>query len=499
MTAVQTVNPATDETATTEAAEATTEQVAAACAAAAQAASEFTEGGRALRTALLRAVAVALEDRRAEIIDIGIRETALTEQRLAGELNRTVYQARFFADLVAEGSYLEATIDHAGDSPMGPAPDLRRMLVPIGPVAVFGAGNFPLAFSVPGGDTVSALAAGCPVVIKAHESHPLLSLATHAALQEAVAAVGAPEAVTALVFGRKAGVDLVSDPAITAVTFTGSLGGGRALMDAISARPQPIPFYGELASLNPVVITAAAAAARGGELAQQLIASVTGSGGQLCTKPGLVLIPADAAGDRLVADAVRTLAGTGAQILLNRNIYQSYGETKPGQGMRVIGEGGMPSNVGYSVSPRLLEVAADDLVVAEVEECFGPTTIVVRYQAGEELDVLGALPGSLTGTIHAEPDEREVVSALTQTLAPKVGRLLYAGFPTGVHVGWAQNHGGPWPSTNTQHTSVGATAIRRFLRPVTWQSAPEWLLPDELRDDFDGIPRRVDGVVQAAR
>ncbi|AQA07208.1 aldehyde dehydrogenase (NADP(+)) [soil metagenome] len=499
MTVVQTVNPATDESTTTTASEATTEQVAAACAAAASAAREYADGGREMRAALLRAAADALEARRAEIIDIGIRETALTEQRLGGELNRTVYQARFFADVVEEGSFLEAVVDHATDTPMGPAPDLRRMLVPIGPVAVFGASNFPLAFSVPGGDTMAALAAGCPVVIKAHESHPLMSLTTHAALQEAAEAVGAPQGVTGLVFGRQAGLDLVSDPAITAVTFTGSLGGGRALMDAIAARPQPIPFYGELASLNPVIITTGAAAACGADLAQQLIASVTGSGGQLCTKPGLVLVPADTAGDTLVSEAVRLLAGASAQTLLNRNIYQAYSTAEPGAGMRVIGEGGAPDTIGLSVSPRLLEVSACDLVATDIEECFGPTTIVVRYQQGEDLDLLNALPGSLTGTIHAEPAERDTISQLTQVLAPRAGRLLYAGFPTGVHVGWAQNHGGPWPSTNTQHTSVGATAIRRFLRPMTWQSAPEWVLPTELRDDFHAVPRRVDGVLQVAR
>lgn len=498
MTAVVSIDPATNESTATTAAEATSDQVAEICAAAARVARDFSDGGRELHAELLQAIADALESRRSDIVEVGIRETALTEQRLNGELNRTVYQARFFADVVREGSFLEATVDHAADSPMGPGPDLRRMLVPIGPVAVFGASNFPLAFSVAGGDTVSALAAGCPVVIKAHESHPLMSLITHAALREAAAAVGVHDGAMSLVFGRQAGLDLVANPAIAAVTFTGSQRGGKAIMDAICSRPQPIPFFGELASLNPVVITAAAAKARGAQLAAQLITSVTGSGGQLCTKPGLVLVPAGAEGDPLAAEAVRLLTEADAQTLLNRNIFEAYNHFVPGAGMRVIGEGCEPGGSGLSVSPRLVEVDASELDVAQIEECFGPTTIVVRYRPGQELGVLDGLPGSLTGTIHAEPDERELIAELTQRLSPKSGRLLYAGFPTGVHVSWAQNHGGPWPSTNTQHTSVGATAIRRFLRPMTWQSAPEWLLPRELRDDFCDVPRRVDGVMQVS-
>src|SRR5699024_2496848 len=218
-------------------------------------------------------------------------ETAIPEARINGELTRTAYQARFFADVISDGAYLEATIDHAGDTPMGPGPDLRSMLVPTGPVAVFGASNFPLAFSVPGGDTVSALAAGSPVVLKAHSSHPRLSQLTFRLLKQAAEEAGAPDGTIGMVYGTAAGGALVAHPAITAVGFTGSLSGGQALLSIIDGRESPIPFYGELSSLNPLIVSTGAAAARGTDIASGLIASFTTSGGQLCTKPGVVFVP----------------------------------------------------------------------------------------------------------------------------------------------------------------------------------------------------------------
>ncbi|EXG81242.1 aldehyde dehydrogenase (NADP(+)) [Cryptosporangium arvum] len=462
--------------------------------AAAAAAPELDALGRAGRARLLRAAADEIETRRDALIATAARETHLGEARLNGEVTRTAYQLRVFADVLDEGSYLEATIDHAGDTPMGPGPDLRRLLVPLGPVAVFGASNFPLAFSVPGGDTASALAAGCPVVLKAHESHPDTSVSAFEALQAAVAAVGAPAGTVGLVHGREAGAELVTDPRITAVGFTGSLGGGQALRALIETRPEPIPFYGELASLNPLVVTPAAAAARAESIADGLVAAVTGSLGQLCTKPGLIFVPADPGGDALVARMAAALAEVPAGPLLNDRVAEGFAtigtalRSRPGVATAATG-------TGEGALPALLTVEATHFTADLAEECFGPLALLVRYESEKELvEVLSTLPGSLTGTIHsADGDD---LAPLLAVLRPRAGRLLFDAYPTGVLVAWAQTHGGPWPSTNTVHTSVGPTAIRRFLRPLTWQNAPEHVLPEELRDGFRGIPRRVDGVLR---
>jgi len=478
--------------------ETTTDEVARLARAAAAAAGPFEAAGRGFRATLLRAIADELESRRDLIVATADRETAIGPTRLNGELTRTVYQARLFADVLDEGSYLEATIDHATDTPMGPGPDLRRLLVPIGPVAVFGASNFPLAFSVPGGDTVSALAAGNPVVVKAHSSHPATSLAAFEAMTTAARRVDAPEGVLGIVFGQAAGAALVADPHIKAVGFTGSLGGGQALLDIISRRDEPIPFYGELSSLNPVVVTAEAAAARGEAIGTALAESFTVSAGQLCTKPGLVFVPRGDAGDTLAAAAAAAVGDAGAPVLLNERIFSSFGEiSSRAEGLNavsVLARGGAPTEEGFAVAPLLLSIPAAELTTRATEECFGPMTIIARYDNTDELHTaIAALPSSLTGTIHAEDGEIERVSELTAILRAKAGRVLYNGYPTGVLVSWAQTHGGPWPATNTLHTSVGTTAIRRFLRPVTWQNAPEFALPAELRDSYDTIPRRIDG------
>ncbi|MPY47777.1 aldehyde dehydrogenase (NADP(+)) [Streptomyces acidicola] len=489
------INPATG-TEVEEVATATSyEELEEVCRSAAAAFVQLAERDRAFPGELLRTMADAMAARRADIVSLGVRETGLPRARLEGELTRTVYQARLFADVVDEGGHLEVTIDHAGDTPMGPRPDLRRMLVPTGPVAVFGASNFPLAFSVPGGDTMSALAAGCPVVVKAHDSHPALSVMMHGILSAAAYDAGAPAGTIGLVHGREAGARLVQHPAISAVGFTGSLDGGRALMRLIEQRQTPIPFFGELASLNPVVVTQAAAAARGTTIAEDLVLSLTGSGGQLCTKPGLVLVPQGPAGDALVNTAGNLIADRPAATLLNEGIRDGYEETSAElrriPGFRVVAEGERPSGSGFAVAPRLLAVEARDLVGSQVGECFGPTTVIVRYAEADLAGIIVSLPGSLTATIHSEPSED--IRAIVRALLPKAGRLLFNGFPTGVSVSWAQHHGGPWPATNSQHTSVGTTAIRRFLRPVTWQSAPVEVLPHELHDAYTSIPRRVDG------
>jgi NADP-dependent aldehyde dehydrogenase len=493
MTDVVSIDPRTAEVVEVVATEHSTADVARACESAAAAVRTLDELGRAGRAAMLRAMARELEAHDDEIVRLADRETAIGE-RLGVELKRTVFQLRLFADVLDDGAYLEATIDHAGDTPMGPRPDLRRMLVPIGPVAVFGASNFPLAFSVPGGDTASALAAGCPVVIKAHASHPATSQLCFELLERA-----APEGVVSLVHGLQAGADLVAHPAIQAVGFTGSLGGGKALLEIITGRPQPIPFYGEMSSINPVVVTEAAAADRGAQIAAGLVGSFTMGAGQLCTKPGVALLPAGAAGDGVVSTMSDALADVPDQVLLNERIRDTYAagtsRLRAAPGVRVLrGSTAEPAEGGYRAGAQLVEVEAGRLDGEIASERFGPVIVIARYGGEEDLRAaLAALPGSLTATVHSGPGDEHLVDRLSVALRERAGRLIYDGYPTGVAVAWAQHHGGPWPSTNSLHTSVGPTAIRRFLRPVTWQNAPAHVLPAELRDDNVDLPRRVDG------
>jgi NADP-dependent aldehyde dehydrogenase len=444
------------------------------------------------RAAWVRAVADALDADADTLVELAARETALpTSPRLAGEVARTTAQLRLFARVVEEGSYLEAAIDHPDPSTTPPTPDLRRVLRPIGPVAVFAASNFPFAFSVAGGDTASALAIGCPVVVKAHPGHPETSRRTAEVVSAALAAAGAPDGVFALVEGFEAGLALVDHPAIRAVGFTGSVRGGRALFDRAAARPDPIPFYGELGSLNPVVVTPGADAARGAALAEGLAGSFQLGAGQFCTKPGVVLLPHGstleaalpahlAPQPRLLTPAIAEGFAAGAERVSNLDGVEVVATGEAGDGPAPL--------VAATDAPTLLR-HADELL----EEVFGPFTLLVRCADEAERDaVLDAMPGSLSATVHREPGED--VGALVGRLEELAGRVLFAGWPTGVAVSWAQQHGGPWPSSTSQFTSVGATAVRRFQRPVTYQDAPAELLPAALRDDNPlGIPRRVDG------
>jgi len=466
---------------------------------AAEAAPSWAAAGRAARADACEAIAAALEDDGAAIVTAAAEESHLPEAAMRGELARTAYQWRFFADVVREGSYLEAAVDHPRDTPMGPQPDLRRMLEPIGPVAVFGASNFPLAFSTAGGDTASALAVGCPVIAKTHPSHPRTSDLVAAAVTRALESSGAPAGAFATVEGFDEGIALVEHPQVRAVAFTGSLGGGRALLDRITARPTPIPFYGELSSINPVVVLDGAARERAADIAQGLVASFTGRGGQLCTKPGLAFVPAGPAGDALVEAAVAATGGVGGMRLLNDGIQTAYASRVGGYAadprVRVLARG--TAGDDGTVTPALLETDAGRIDGDLAEECFGPTTLVARYGSLEEVyAAVSRLHGSLTGTVHHGTGEDELLSEVLERLRPMAGRLIVGGFPTGVHVAWAQHHGGPWPATNTLHTSVGATAVRRFLRPVAWQNAPESALPVELRDAAHLVPVRVDGRLQ---
>lgn len=470
-----------------------------ACVAAARAAAGWAKTSRADRAAALRTIADALEARRDDIVPRADRETALGEGRLAGELTRTCYQLRLFAEVLMEGSYLEAAIDHAGDTPMGPRPDLRRMLIPLGPVAVFGASNFPLAFSVPGGDTASALAAGCPVVVKAHPAHPRTSQLCFDIMSGALASVLGTEhhGVLGIVHGEQAGVDLVEHPAIRAVGFTGSLAGGRFLADRAAGRADPIPFYGELGAVNAVVVSPSAAAVRGTGIGTGLAGSALLGAGQFCTKPGLAFVPAGPGGDAL-RDAVIAEASGKSFTMLTDRIAAGYRH-----GAQKLHEAGSPNLIATdpaeeAVTATVLEIELAQFAGNDVflDEVFGPLTVLVRYTDLDDLlPVLRALPGALTATMHVEPDD-PAAGALAEVLRDVAGRLVFNGFPTGVAVSWAQHHGGPWPATNSIHTSVGTTAIRRFLRPIAWQNAPDAVVPVELRDDYNEIPRRIDGVLR---
>ena len=476
----------------------------------AAAASGLAGSSRADRARWIRAIADALDDHRDELVGLAHDETHLSHARLTGEVTRTVTQLRFFAGVVDEGSYLEATIDSPDPSLIPPRPDLRRMLRPIGVVAVFAASNFPFAFSVVGNDTASALAAGCPVVVKAHPGHPELSRRVAGIARDALAASGAPTDALVLVEGVEAGVELVRHPLVAAVGFTGSTRGGRALFDLAAARPAPIPFYGELGSINPVVITPGAAADDVTGLAAGLAASFTRDGGQYCTKPGLVFVPA---GTGFEAALARAASESPGQQLLTTGMTEAFARGSEALGGRddveVLVAGARPGAAATTdvapdgSSPTVVATNAAAFLAdpeAFLEEHFGPLTVVVGYSdadPGGDLDhALAALEGSLTGTVrHGASDDPELLDRLTAALSAVAGRVLYDGWPTGVAIAWAQHHGGAWPaSTASVHTSVGATAIRRWLAPVAYQDAPQSVLPLELRDGNPlGIPRREDG------
>jgi NADP-dependent aldehyde dehydrogenase len=500
MTIVMTTDPRTNTKEATGISESSARDVDGACRRAADAGPALADMGRLGRAAMLEAMARGLESEGDDIVHTADRETALGLPRLTGELARTCHQLRLFADVLVDGGYLEATIDHAHDSAMGPLPDTRRMLVPVGPVVVFGSSNFPLAFSVPGGDTASALAAGCPVIVKAHEAHPLTSQLCAQVLREAAGAAGAPAGTVELVFGMSAGAQAVAHPAVRAAGFTGSMSGGRALMEIAQSRPHPIPFFGELSSTNPLVVTASAAAERGETIGSGIAASALLGAGQFCTKPGVVLMPADESGEATIAAMSRTFRDAAPAPLLTRRVADGYAEglneLAAHPAVTVVVGSATDSVTDLIATPALMRCRAADLEADMMKECFGPSTLVVTYGSVDELvAVLADLPGSLTSTIHSNTDETDLRARLVTALHDTTGRFVFDGYPTGVAVNWAQHHGGPWPSTNTSHSSVGATAIRRFLRPMAWQAAPVDIIPFELRDDAIDIPRRVDGVI----
>lgn len=462
----------------------------------------FRDLPAARRAAFLRAVADGIEALGETLVERATAETALPAGRVRNERGRTTGQLRAFADLLDEGSWVDARIDR-GDPQRQPAakPDLRRMLVPLGPVVVFGASNFPLAFSVAGGDTASALAAGCPVVVKAHPAHPGTSELVARALLGAAREHGLPDGVFSLVHGPRpaTGLALVTHPLTRAVGFTGSWRAGRALMDAASARSEPIPVFAEMGSVNPFVVLPGAAARDPEGVAALLFGSCTLGVGQFCTQPGLVLaLEADAR--PLAAALGRLAAAATAEAMLYDGIADVYTAAVDRRaalpGVELVGRA--PLGNDGTGAPAVL-YADGAAVLAEpdlLDELFGPAALVVGASDAEALAELAArLPGQLTATLHATAGDLVEHAGLVRHLERKVGRLLFGGVPTGVEVAPAMQHGGPYPaSSDVRTTSVGTAAIQRFVRPICYQDAPEAVLPVELRDGNPaGILRFVDG------
>jgi NADP-dependent aldehyde dehydrogenase len=426
------------------------------------------------------------------LIERASRETALPNQRFVGERARTCGQLHMFADLLDEGSWVDARIDHAiPEREPIPKPDVRSMLRPLGPVAVFCASNFPLAYSVAGGDTASALAAGCPVIVNAHTAHPGTAEIVGLAVSNAVRECGLPEGTFSLLFssGYDIGQALVKHPAIKAVGFTGSRKGGRTLMDIAAARPEPIPVYTEMSSVNPTFILPSAVKERGDAIAAGLHASVTGGVGQFCTKPGLVFVPGDEGADVFVSKVRGLVTATEPMPLLTKGIQSNYDDENRRRETEVeVSAANNKSGLnGFAVNPSIFETSAISfLSTPELnEEIFGPTTLLIRSNDHDELlNIARSLEGQLTASVHGTEEDLREYADLIEILETKVGRLIFNGFSTGVEVCPSMVHGGPYPATSDgRSTAVGTRAIRRFSRFVCYQNFPPGSLPEELKDD----------------
>ncbi|MCB9872457.1 MAG: aldehyde dehydrogenase (NADP(+)) [Planctomycetes bacterium] len=478
--------------------DATQAEVDAALAGATEAFRKLRRVAATARAAWLRAIAAELEACGEPLLARATAETGLPRARLEGERGRTCGQLRLFAGVVEEGSWVEARVEHAlpERGPL-PRPDLRRMLVPLGPVAVFGASNFPLAFSVAGGDTASALAAGCPVVVKAHPGHPGTSELVARAVLAAADRTGMPEGVFSLLHGRShaLGAALVQHPSTRAVAFTGSLAGGRALFDLAVARPEPIPVFAEMGSINPVFVLPGALDGEGAaRCAAGLAQSVALGTGQFCTNPGLVVTLADARSSLFLDALAAALPDAPLGPMLHAGIREAYLTGLARQhgvdGVRVLRSGAGAAD--GTVHAGLAVVGAETFLANPVlhEEVFGPSTLVVQCTDRDAMQrVADNLAGQLTATVHGTGDELQTDPELLASLAGCAGRLVCNGFPTGVEVGTAMQHGGPYPATtDARTTSVGTAAIQRFARPVCFQDLPDTLLPAELQE---ANPRRI--------
>ena len=481
-------------------------QVEQACALAGAAFDAFRATGDHERADFLELIAAQILALGDELIVRAMAETGLPRARLEGERGRTVNQLKLFAELLREGSWQDARIDSALPQRQPPRPDLRLRFVGVGPVAVFGASNFPLAFSVAGGDTAAALAAGCPVVVKAHSAHPGTSELVGRAVVEAVRQSGLPAGVFALLTGSGHGIGdtLVRHPAIQAVGFTGSRSGGLALMAAAAARPQPIPVYAEMSSINPVVLLPGALSRRGADIASGFAASLTMGVGQFCTNPGLVLGIAGADFDRFAAAAAEALQPVPAGTMLTPGIAGAYqrGEDQLA-GQAQVDTLLRGQSAGCQGAPSLFKTTGAAFLAnhAMSAEIFGPASLLVACQdIAELLAVIEGLEGQLTATLQLQDDDESDIAA-ARTLLPvlerKVGRILANGYPTGVEVSTAMVHGGPFPATSDgRSSSVGTAAIQRFLRPVCYQNLPRALLPAVLREPNErGVWRRRDGAL----
>lgn len=484
-------------------------QLTEATAAAAAAFPQFVDLEPGRHAALLATIAANIEAVADAIVDRAMLETGLPRQRLGGELARTTSQLRLFAEVVRQGDHRGVRIDTAQPqrSPQ-PRPDIRQRKVGLGPVAVFGAGNFPLAFSTAGGDTASALAAGCPVVFKAHNSHPGTSEIVGRAVTDAVAACGLPPGVFSVVYGEGTAIGqaLVADPAIAAVAFTGSRAGGLAIMATAAARPVPIPVYAEMSAVNPVIVLPGALDGDLSALAAGYVASMTGSSGQLCTAPGLVLVPVGATGDRFLAEVALALAGQSGQTMLSPTIATAWQEgvrrwdAVAGVEALARGTSGVTQN---APEPVVFGTDTTTLLANEVlrEEIFGAASLVVQYADDADLrQAVEAVEGQLTFTLRCSASDHDAVAALVPLLERKAGRIVVNGWPTGVEVSDAMVHGGPFPATSdSRTTSVGTAAIDRFLRPVAYQGFDDALLPAPVRQSNPwNLTRRIDGRVHLA-
>ena len=440
------------------------------------------------RAKFLNRIADEIDARGAEITEIGTQETGLPEARLNGERGRTVGQLRLFASHILAGDYLDRRHDEAlPDRAPLPRPDLRLMQRPIGPVAVFGASNFPLAFSVAGGDTAAALAAGCPVVVKGHSAHPGTGEIVAQAIDVVVKACGIHPGVFSLIQGgkRDVGQSLVQHPLIKAVGFTGSLGGGRALFDLCAQRPEPIPFFGELGSVNPMFLLPNAMSARTEELARGWVGSLTMGAGQFCTNPGIAVVLDGPDADAFVTTAKAGLGDVAAQTMLTDGMADAYRSGAK----RIAATSGVKEVLTTScdlrnATPYLFETTGENWLANHVlgEEVFGPLGLIVRVKDIAEMQAIArALEGQLTCTIHMDAGDAADARSLLPILERKAGRILANGFPTGVEVCDTMVHGGPYPaSTNFGATSVGTMSIRRFLRPVCYQNIPADVLPVDI-------------------
>jgi 2,5-dioxopentanoate dehydrogenase len=476
--------------------------VEAACEAAAAAFAEYRGTSGEQRAAFLEAIAGNIESIRDEVVARAVAESGLPEARLTGEVGRTTGQLRMFAAVLREGSWNEARIDPAlPDRTPLPRPDIRQRSIALGPVAVFGSSNFPLAFSVAGGDTASALAAGCPVVVKAHDAHPGTSELVGRAITDAVRTAGLPAGTFSLLYGYgpELGTALVTDPRIKAVGFTGSRSGGTALVAAAAARPEPIPVYAEMSSINPVFLLGGALANRAADIGRAFVGSLTLGSGQFCTNPGLVIAVDGPDLDKFIAAAREALAETAPTAMLTPSIADNYrhGVGALQQEAELIARG-LADDAPTVCRAALFSADASTFMASDTlqAEVFGASSLIVRCADADEMrDVAARLEGQLTATVHADESDHDEARLLLPVLELKAGRILFNGWPTGVEVNHAMVHGGPYPATSdSRTTSVGARAIERFLRPVCYQDVPKGLLPSPIAEgNPERLWRRIDG------